>query len=447
MLATLELIINVVISLLYTWFIYRIVEMVLNLRPQKWIRFLFFMGIFGASDPVLFPEELTGSLALLLVFFVSLVLADSSSFLKKLSFMLIFYPVWAALSYLTENLGFVIWLYGFHKTLSPAAELALHSVCMALRIPFWAVVWCFVKRRLETTSFEFSRKLWCIIDLICLASFLGIIFMIYFADTDLSYLTWPPCIACILTNMGVLFVCSCFSRNLRTELELDMLRIQKGYYEEMAVEQEKVRKLRHDMRNHLNVLQVFLKDGETCQARDYLSRLSDEFQTDLRSFCENPIINAVLNAKYHLARSCNITCRFHLQLPQDVGIDSVSLCLLVANTLDNAIEACCKIPEDSSLSRDILLKARCTSGFFSYYIENTKINPVHEKHGVFLTDKEEAALHGFGLKSATDMVRRRGGSIDISYTDEIFSVTALIPLGQVVATGLRDMETVGEKHL
>lgn len=430
MLTCLEWIINILITLIFTWFIYRIAERILNLRPQGWIRFLFFSGLFFASDPVLFPEELTGTLSLLLALFALLLLADTSSFLKKLSFVLIFYPVWAALSYLTENLGFVIWLCGFHEALSPAAELALHSACMTLRIPFWAAVWYFVKNRLCLTCFEFSGKLWCVIDFICLASFLGIIFMIYFADTDRSYLTWPPCIACILTNIGILFVCSSFSQSLRTELELDMLRIQKEYYEEMASEQEKVRKLRHDMRNHLNVLQIFLKNGETAQARDYLSQLADESQTDLRSFCENPVINAVLNAKYHLAQSHNIACRFYPQLSRDVGIDPISLCLLIANTLDNAIEACCKIPENASPSRQILLKARCTDGFFSYYIENTKVNPVHEKHGVFLTDKEEAKLHGFGLKTVTDIVRRQGGSIEISYTEGTFSVTVLLPASQ-----------------
>ena len=287
-----------------------------------------------------------------------------------------------------------------------------------------------IKKQIHISSFQFSKKLWCIIDLICLASFLGIIFLIYFADTDHSYLTWPPCIACILTNMGVLFVCSSFSQSLRTELELDMLRIQEGYYEKMAAEHEKVRKLRHDMRNHLGVLQIFLRDGETAQAREYLSQLSDEFQTEIRRFCEHPAINAVLNAKYQLAESCNITCRFYPQLPRDMGMDPVSLCLLIANTLDNAIEACRKIPEGSSLSRHILLKARCENGFFSYYIENTKVNPVRQKQGVFLTDKEEAALHGLGLKTVNDIVRKQGGSIEISYTEDAFSVTALIPLNK-----------------
>lgn len=418
---------NVLITAVYTCFIYEIIKAVLNLRPQKWIRLLFFVGLFFGSDPVIFSGELTGSLGLLLIFFILLLLADTGSVLKKLSFTLIFYPVWASLGYLTEDLGFIIWLYGFGENMSPAAELALHSATMVLRIFCWAAVWYLVTKRLHIRALEFSRKMWCMIDLICLASFLGIIFMIYFTDIEKSYMTWPPCIACILTNIGVLCVCSYFSQSLRTEMELDVLRIQQEYYENMAAEQEKMKKLRHDMKNHLNVLHIFLKDGKNEQAQDYLAQLSDAFSSDLRSFCEQPVINAVLNAKYRLAQSRDIACRFYPELPQDIHMDSISLCLLMANTLDNAIEACCKIPQ--AASREILLKARCKNGYFSYYIENAKGNPIREKNGVFLTDKDEPSLHGFGLGTVKDIVRRCGGTIDISYTDERFFVTVLIPLG------------------
>ena len=137
------------------------------------------------------------------------------------------------------------------------------------------------------------------------------------------------------------------------------------------------------------------------------------------------IVNAVLNAKYNAAEESGADCFFHVDIDELLGIDAVSLCTVFANTLDNAIEACRKIPEPEK--RRISLKARyAENGYFSYEIVNSKRNEIRKKKDAFLTDKEDARSHGLGIASVQDVVRRYEGTLDISYTEDEFRVVILV---------------------
>ena len=90
-----------------------------------------------------------------------------------------------------------------------------------------------------------------------------------------------------------------------------------------------------------------------------------------RRFCKDSIVNAVLNAKYNAAEDASVDSFFHVDIDEILGIDPISLCTIFSNTLDNAIEACRKIPEREK--RRISLKARYTeNGYFSCEIVNSK---------------------------------------------------------------------------
>lgn len=428
MLITAEYLINMLITLCYIYFIYRIVAASLELRPQRWVRIFLFTALFLTCTPKIFSQELTGSLGLLLCLFLLLMFTCTNPFVEKLTFAMLLYPLWVSTNYLTEDMGFVIWLYGFQKHMSPVGELLLHSATTALRIPFWAAAWYMIKKQLPVFPTGFPTKIRYMILLMYLTPFLGIIAMIAITDPDTSFIIWPACIACILTNLGIFYVCSCLSRSLRSEMEVEVLRLRQNYDEEAAAEQEKTRKLHHDIQNHLSVIQVLLRDGQQQKAAAYLKALSREWTGQIRRFCHNPIINAVLNTKYHRATACSISCEFHLDLDSELDrlTDPIALCSLFANTLDNAIEACCKVEDPQK--RNILLKARCTEVFFSCCIENSKADPVHQADGLFQTTKTEKESHGFGLQNVRDLVQRCRGTLDISYTECWFSVSILIPL-------------------
>ena len=179
------------------------------------------------------------------------------------------------------------------------------------------------------------------------------------------------------------------------------------------------------MNNHLSVIEGLLKKGDIQNALEYFEDLAGHVRTGTRRFCKDSIVNAVLNAKYTAAEDAAIDSFFRVDIDQILGIDAVSLCTIFSNTLDNAIEACLKIPETEK--RHLSLKARYTDNvYFSYEIVNSKRNEVKKKKDAFLTDKEDARSHGLGIVSVRDVVRRYDGTLDITYTEDEFRVVILI---------------------
>ena len=136
-------------------------------------------------------------------------------------------------------------------------------------------------------------------------------------------------------------------------------------------------------------------------------------------------MNAVLNTKYEEAARLDIDCQYQVDIDSLLFVDSLDICTILANTLDNAVEACQKI--ENKEKRKISVKARCTeNGYFSYEITNTKIGETKERKGKFLTTKEQKESHGYGLENVRAAVERYKGTMSIQYNEESFCVTIFI---------------------
>ena len=59
-------------------------------------------------------------------------------------------------------------------------------------------------------------------------------------------------------------------------------------------------------------------------------------ETGNRPFCKNSVVNALPEQ--------NIDCFFSISIDGFTKLDDITLCSVFANTLDNAIEACSRIP-------------------------------------------------------------------------------------------------------
>lgn len=86
---------------------------------------------------------------------------------------------------------------------------------------------------------------------------------------------------------------------------------------------------------------------------------------------------------------------------------------MLANLIDNAIEACEEISEPGQ--RHILLKFKVEDEAAFLYIENTTAKPVSIRSNMVQTSKKDAAGHGFGLQNVAAVLARHGGIYAISY--------------------------------
>ncbi|RKJ80005.1 ATP-binding protein [Butyricicoccus sp. 1XD8-22] len=134
-------------------------------------------------------------------------------------------------------------------------------------------------------------------------------------------------------------------RGIQAQAELDSLgqaaRAQKAYVAEAQARDAETRAFRHDFQNHLAVLRGLLSRGETAHAARYLERLEGvSAQLSLPVRTGSPAVDVLLSGKLARARAAGIRAEVLVQLPPEGCADSFDLCVVFANALDNAIEAC-----------------------------------------------------------------------------------------------------------
>ena len=113
-----------------------------------------------------------------------------------------------------------------------------------------------------------------------------------------------------------------------------------------------VRGWRHDYRNHIQNMKILLSEGNYDKLNGYLNELAEDLNTvDTVIKTGNVMADAVLNSKLTTAQKANIKVTVKAGVPDDIVMSDVELCAVMGNLLDNALEACMKLPEEERFLR------------------------------------------------------------------------------------------------
>ncbi|MCI9440842.1 MAG: GHKL domain-containing protein [Ruminococcus sp.] len=401
--------------------LYQILSHFAGRRPGKFWTAIVYISCTVISSMIIFPNDLFNVTIVLIWFALLMVLAFQGSIWQKLAAVFVLYPLIISQNFLVMDiLGHLGDSLGWPKPWDMFCTIA----DPILHLLIWYCIYKIFQKHLPQIGKLFDNKIWILLNIICLASLVSITTCIYFAPEQ-SIKMWPAAFACFATNLGCIALAEYFIISIQQDMERKNLILQKSYYEELEQNQAQIRKLRHDMNNHLSTIQALFRSGRQEEAEQYLQEIEGELAVRSRVFCKNSIINAILNAKYNLALEHHIDSFFHIDLDKLIGIDAISLCCLFSNTLDNAIEASVKIPDIKE--RHLSVKARVTeNGYFTYEISNAKKNAILEQKGRFKSDKADGGPHGLGLSNVRETVEKYNGTLDISYTEDTFTVTVLI---------------------
>ncbi len=112
-----------------------------------------------------------------------------------------------------------------------------------------------------------------------------------------------------------------------------------------------------------------------------------------------------------------------IMVPYKAG--SFSPVTLVGNLLENALEACLRLPKEKH--RFIRINCQFRGKLWVFCLENSYDGIFRAEKGIFLTRKENRLRHGIGLESIKELVLRYEGSIDIYPLDDVFRVGIILP--------------------
>lgn len=201
---------------------------------------------------------------------------------------------------------------------------------------------------------------------------------------------------------------------------------QMGMYRSMSENFEIQKQKSHEFKNQILCIESLLQNQEYDVATNYVNKISKSFAQERNVIDTNHvIINAMLNAKYQEAINNQIVFVFRVNDLSRIEMEDEDLVVILANLLNNAIEACEKCRD----KRIIKFKFMIEEEMVILSVKNTYSQPVVYADYEYKTSKvimrEE---HGVGIKNIIRIVEKYGGEYSIRDENSEFYFSILIPI-------------------
>lgn len=226
--------------------------------------------------------------------------------------------------------------------------------------------------------------------------------------------------------------------NLQLQLQKESNALE--YYEMLLAQRENHSILIHDIKKHLQSLQLLneKKDSEGIHA--YIEKIMDSSSLKEKTkICDNEMLNSIL---CRFERRCKDK---HIQFYSDIrshALEDMSLYDLTAlfsNLLDNAVESAQNTP-DAFIELRITCKKNMSSALI-VLINSCNNAPVYGQDGLPISQKAGSRLHGFGVKSIKKVIKNYCGDMTMYYDkDSATFHTVIVVERQTVNTGIRSLE-------
>lgn len=197
-----------------------------------------------------------------------------------------------------------------------------------------------------------------------------------------------------------------------------------------------IRSVRHDMRNHMTVLQNLMwkeEGGENEEIRQYFADMVQSVEKlDNRMHTGNAVSDAVVGSKFRYAAKQIegiLLDAKSFMLSNAVTIQSYDIGIILSNGLDNAIEACMRMRERQPDARAyITLRSFRAKNMFFIEIENSFDGRELPRGdgGLPLSTKEDQEVHGIGLKNIRKCAVKYGGDVDCIVEGNKFTLSVMV---------------------
>lgn len=192
---------------------------------------------------------------------------------------------------------------------------------------------------------------------------------------------------------------------------------------------EENRRIKSELLEMISRIESGVPDGnEGGQRLEEISEMTGKIEETLKKtrekiWCENTLVNMIMEEKEGIAKRYGIRLKAALYVPEDLPVNSLDLCSIFVNLLDNAIEAAGQMTENE---RKIEIKASIISGCLVLKTRNpfSESEAVTKRQKIFR--KAQGEVHGVGLRILKETARKYGGNLIISEDGGIFSTVMWI---------------------
>lgn len=265
------------------------------------------------------------------------------------------------------------------------------------------------------------------------------------STTDVFVLTFTMLIAIsvFLIIAKLLTSAAELIRVRQTEKEMsEYIEIQNRSYDRVTRKMEAGRVYRHDMRHHLTIIEGLARQGSCREIVEYTGKLNNSLnKTENISYCKSPELNAVLSEYISRAENAGCLVTHNIALPEKLPFEANDMCIVIANALDNAINACAKLPQEK---RHINISAECTDDLRLFVsVKNPCVGkPEFDDGGLPITDKNPEE-HGIGLRSVNSIAEKHNGFLRCRFENGEFLFQAALFGEEITAKKSKKERTGG----
>lgn len=296
-----------------------------------------------------------------------------------------------------------------------SSKVLAFAICYAIRV------------KIRSKEFELKKAYWLLFLFLFLSSALAT-FLIYWLlyelkTTDYNFIVMICTIGLYAGTFLSLYLYERSARQnqiIREQEQFEQqMESQLKHMDEIVLKQNELRRVKHDMVNQLIAIKSYLDNADISGGQQYVAELTDQLQHISSTInTGNNALDAILSTKKSLAESKGIVFNTEIRIQERLPLDPKDLCIIFGNALDNAIEACDRLPENVEKYIDLLLVQDAHALFCT--LSNTA--PANNDRR-FTTSKADKISHGFGLQNIRDALANYGAEPSIEQEGETFSLS------------------------
>lgn len=426
-----KLIASIIFSVIDVYVIYRLLSNKLTFRfsenkvlPAYFV--IYALYVLLQVSTTLFPNYPV-KLPIMLTFFIALFMIHSGIFYNRLFWVAISFLILALCELVSMPFTSLITHIPFENISQTTSSYFLGMIFS--RILFFIVVDYFIRSKYAKKKFftGFTKEIFVIvlIDFIYLLLISNLFYYeSIFLDMDTA-ITLSILVLIIISVISIYLLQKVMKKSeeiMNTTLKLQQAEMEHKLATDMTSVVENLRSLRHDMNNHMSILQGLLSMKAYDEMEEYLTSITRELSVaNSFYFPENKVLSVLLNSKISIASQLGITFDTEIQT-STTPFSERDLCTLIGNIIENAIEASSKHAKPyiyfTMYQEQQHLYIKC---------DNTYTTAPIFENGKLITTKENKTTHGIGTQNIRSVAEAYQGTIQFT-VDEQFHVAISIPV-------------------
>ncbi|MCI2047696.1 MAG: GHKL domain-containing protein [Faecalibacterium sp.] len=324
----------------------------------------------------------------------------------------------------------------YHVLNLPGTEFGWYSslITLAVAAVLWPLYhWMLARKMRPLFTREGAEESWRILWIV--PAFFCVIHYFCIWTEGGNYASRPLNVLFLMfLNLGAAFI-SCLvaytadvrAERLRLEAENQRFAIEAAQYENLKERMEQTRRARHDLRQHLRLIQSYLDTGNEAALRDYIHAYGQSLPADTKErYSQNIVADSVVRYYAEQAEAKGIAFSAQLEFPSALSLPEPDLCVVLGDLLENALESCERHIEDSPSVR--LAGKLIGTQMLTIVVDNSPADePKWEKAALISSKRHDI---GTGTASLRAIAKRYGGEADFRWKDGVFSASIVLLLRQ-----------------